>query len=173
MKSKLILLLALAFIRVSAYGEPSNEYVGLDIPANGQTVYEDMQIKAALKTNFSAKVHVFVDNLLVATNSFTQGQVSITVPVAKPGTNTFRVEVWQTGAISVGVGQEPDFSGDALILEYTGTVVREYRLTAAGWIFLIFGWSTIISLAVFSYSRIFGIRKDKIVEPLEIDTGDE
>lgn len=173
MKNTLILLIAFIFIHVSAYGEPSNEFAVLDIPTNGQIVYEDIQVKVVLKTNFTAKVNVILDGVLSATNSVDQRQISITVPVTKPGTNTFRVEVWQTGTISVGVGQSPDFSDEALILTQTVTVIREYRLTAAGWIFLIFGWGTIISLAIFSYSRIFGIRKEKIVEPLEIDTGDE
>jgi hypothetical protein len=173
------LLSALVLIGAPVHGQPTNEVVELTLPANGQIVYEDLQITAALKTNISANVYVYLDDALAAAYSVDQGQfagstnISITVPVAKPGTNTLRVEVWQTGTIGGGLAQELTGYEEVLILSRTVTVIREYRLTAAGWIFLIFGWGTIMWLALFSYTRIFGIRKEKIVEPLEIDTGDE
>ncbi|NPV00384.1 MAG: hypothetical protein HPY53_03275 [Brevinematales bacterium] len=174
-----ILLPILALIGVPAYGQPVNEVVGLTLPTDGQIVYEDLQITAAIKTNISVKISVYFEGVLAMTNSVDQGKfagstnITMTVPVSKPGTNTLRVEVWQTGTIAGGLGQEPWGSDEALLLARTVIVIREYRLNAAGWIFLIFGWGAIISLGIFSYARIFGIRKEKIVEPLEIDTGDE
>jgi hypothetical protein len=43
------------------------------------------------------------------------------------------------------------------------------HLTAAGWVFLVGGWSFIVALNVWCFYQIFRERKEEIVDPLTTD----
>jgi hypothetical protein len=53
------------------------------------------------------------------------------------------------------------------------SVITELRMSVGGWIFMVFAWLSIIALNIFTFTNIFKIKEEKIVEPLEIDTMDE
>ncbi len=67
---------------------------------------------------------------------------------------------------------EAGFVSNRLSVTKQITVTSDLDLSTGGWIFMLSAWTLILLLNIYSFVRIFGIKKEKIVETLEIDTED-
>ena len=147
------------------------------MPSNNQTVFEEAVVSVEMKTNIQSRLLVFVNNMQFEEEFVSNMGVALTIHGFAPGTNLIRAEVWETIPIITEIpGAESmpvEFSNKLLLAWEEGRVIKEFRLSAGGWIFLSLGWGSILVLCIYTYWKIFGIRKDKIVEPLEIDTLDD
>ncbi|OHD53784.1 MAG: hypothetical protein A2Y33_02710 [Spirochaetes bacterium GWF1_51_8] len=154
----------------------SAQKASVSMPSNHQTVYEEFTVSAALMTNIQSRLIVYMGGTLAGSNFFSNMQAEVKVAPSIPGTNILRAEVWEVIPIVweiPGASNMPiEFSNKILMAVSESAVVKEFRLTPGGWIFIILGWGSILCLCVYTYFKIFGIKKDKIVEPLEIDTLD-
>ncbi len=99
------------------------------------------------------------------------------VPLTSPGF-TFDVDMMKQtlGVHSLelyAIGQGTSGSSDPIERLFAASIVeitRVPQMTPGGWIFMIAAWIAILSLNVFAFTKIFGIKESKIVEPLELDT---
>lgn len=104
----------------------------------------------------------------------------IKIPLSSPGFRTnlsfndYAYGEHTLNVYAVGDFSEYEDSADKLIFASNNvTFERTLSMSVGGWIFMILAWTAIISLLVFSFLKTFSIREEKIVEPLEIDTGDD
>lgn len=131
-------------------------------PTNGQIAMRDIRLRGMAGSRYSV---VEVRNLslsnTVAVVPVVMGRWQAVLPLAIGRPNRLWIQASHTN------GTEPA----SLPLEIT--VSSRLDMTRGGLVFLLTAWSVIILLNIFAFVKIFGIRKDKIVEPLEIDTQDD
>lgn len=144
-------------------GLSNGSFVGNSVRVEGSLVSRDYSQYPAVA------ILARIDGTDVAKYPLSSPGFSFDCDLAGIGFGAHRLELY-------AIGRGSDEHTDPIERLFGATVIEVVKvpqMTIGGWIFMSWAWAFIIFLNVFLFAKIFGIKKSKIVEPLEIDTGDK
>ncbi len=145
----------------AAPSRSETERLIIESPANGEVFMREANVKGQAGNNIKS---VTVINLTAGNTNSTEvhyGKWMVKVPLAIARTNQFLI-----------LAEVKDMEKTIPAPYARIWVLSRLDFSLAGKVFMVVIWLLIIVLNVFAFSRIFRIKEEKIVEPLEIDTED-
>lgn len=161
----LLLMCATSLFGEASMGQAkpdSGDIFLLQSPTNGQVSMRDVVLRGMAGKSFSS---VSAENTSLSNSLITvpvkDGRWSMVLPLAVSRSNIIIVK-------AIYAGQ--DVTRTPKVIQVR--VQSRLDLTTGGVVFMGLAWLIIILLNIFAFVKIFGIKEEKIVEPLEIDTQD-